>query len=188
MKILLSMIALCLSVQLAAAADASATQTATQPSAVVPATAALDIKCKKDDDTIVATTDDGKTILSVTSKSGIGSATVARQAGSWPKIVLRFYLRGLEGLHISNGLVKLDADLCSQGDGKRLNLTQDGKKGPPLAPASPYGLDIHILDAQGKPAKKLPKDGGYFEVAIPPALLTGDAKQLTLEWVDFYRM
>ena len=43
------------------------------------APAAFDIKCRKKDDTITVSTEGGKTILTVTSVSGIGGATVERK-------------------------------------------------------------------------------------------------------------
>jgi len=33
----------------------------------------------------------------------------------------------------------------------------------------------------------LPGEGGWFAMAIPKAMLTDQAKTITLGWIDFYR-
>jgi len=68
-----------------------------------------------------------------------------------------------------------------------LNVWKDGKEGPQLEKDSPYWIGIQIFDAKGKPSDGLPEQGGYFEMVVPKALLTEEAKQLTLGWIDFYR-
>ena len=53
------------------------------------------------------------------------------------------------------------------------------------AAGSPFWMEIKVFDAAGKPAKGLPGKDGYFEMAVPKALLTD--KKLEVTWIDFFR-
>jgi len=145
------------------------------------------IVTKKGDDAVAVKREGEKVILAVTSRSGIGKATIT-PAAKWPKMaVLRLHLRGLESLRISDGQTTLEASVSSHGDGAvRLNL-RDGNNEKPVDAKSPYWTEVRILDAQGKPVKKLPLQDGCFELQIPSALLPGEGKTLELFWIDFYR-
>ena len=145
------------------------------------------IVTKKGDDAVAIKQEGDKVILSVTSRTGIGKATVT-PAAKWPKtVVLRLHLRGLESLRLSDGRTTLEAAVSSHGDGAvRLSL-RDGNNEKPIDAKSPYWTEIRILDGQGQPVKKLPPTDGCFELEIPQALLQGEAKPLELFWIDFYR-
>ena len=144
---------------------------------------AFDIKCSKNGDAITVKTEGDKTILDITSLSGIGGATIERKAEHWPdRLVLRLRLLGLESLAISAGSVKLIG-----GHLKQLSLWKGDKEGPEVTRNSPYWMDITAMDADGKPAMGWPGEGGWLEMTIPKALLTDQAKTLTLGWIDFYR-
>jgi hypothetical protein len=149
---------------------------------------ALEIKCDKAADAIKVTVEGGKTILSVTSKSGIGGATIERKAEQWPKeLVLRLHLRGLEAFAITSGSLRLTTSVRSHdGTVNRLQVRKDNGE-LPVDKASPYWMDIQAFDAQGKPIKGLPKEGGWFEMTVPKGLLGDGAKAITLGWIDFYR-
>lgn len=83
--------------------------------------------------------------------------------------------------------MKLSASVLGHsGNAKRLHLGTTGKEGPPLTKDSPHWTEVRVLDASGKPITSLPDRGGYFELAVPKALL-GEAKVMKIEWVDFYR-
>jgi hypothetical protein len=167
----------------------AATQPATTQSATSQSSPPFQITCRKTEDAVTVSTDGGKAILSITSPSGIGKATIDRTDERWPKeVVLRVRLRGLESLTISSGNVKLAASVLSHsGNTRLLHLRTDGKEGPQLTKDSPYWMDIHVLDARGKPAAGLPEKDGCFEMTIPKALLDEKAKTVTIEWIDFYR-
>jgi len=149
--------------------------------------AALQIECKEAG-TLSATIEGGKTVLAIKGGSGIGRGTVRRGVEPWPQeVVVRAYLGGLEHLAISCGGVTLSASVLSHSGNRRLlHLKKDGKEGPPLEKGSPYWMEIQTLDAAGKPVKGLPPKGGRFEMAVPKALLA-EARELGLEWIDFYR-
>ena len=150
----------------------------------------FDIVCRKKDDAVKVALHDGRTVLTVVSPSGIGSATVTRKDERWPQpLVLRLRLRGLESFAVAAGRTALGGAFSSHREGgSRLHLRQEGKEGPPLTNDSPYWTDIRAFDAQGNPLPKgLPGEGGYFEIALPKALLEEPAKSLNIEWIDFYR-
>ena len=144
----------------------------------------IDITTKKPADKIKMTIDKDAATLDVSSQSGIGSATVTLAKGKWPTtVVLRLHLGGLESFAVSNSKIKLTGSVLSHsGNTKRLYLTEIGKDGE-----REPGTEIKVLDSAGKPVKGLPNKGGYFEIALPKALLEGDPKSLELGWIDFYR-
>ena len=48
-------------------------------------------------------------------------------------------------------------------------------------------MDVRIVGGDGKPAKELPLQDGYFEVTLPRAFFDGNPKSITLNWIDFFR-
>lgn len=149
--------------------------------------AAFQIHCKEPD-SMTARIEAGTTIFVIKGGSGIGKATVRRIAEDWPQpIVLRVYLTGLEHLAISHDTTKLAGSVLSHsGNTRLLNLSREGHEGPQLEPNNPYWMEIQTHDAAGQPIRSLPPKGGWFEMTIPQALLTG-AEELEFEWTDFYR-
>lgn len=145
------------------------------------------IVTKEGDDAVAVKREGEKVVLAVTSRSGIGKATIT-PAAKWPKmVVLRLQLRGLESLRISDGRTTLEVSASSHGDGGvRLSL-RDGNDEKPVDAKSPYWTDVRILDGQNKPMKKLPPADGCFELELPAALMPGEGKPLELSWIDFYR-
>ena len=101
-------------------------------------------------------------VFDITDRFGIGGGTVRLLKGDWPQeLLLRFHLRGLEGLSVAVGGKLLSRDV---------------------------GLNVRMLDAGGKPLPGKYLDGpGYYETRVPPDLLAGDATEMKLSWVDFYR-
>jgi hypothetical protein len=148
---------------------------------------AFDIKTKKPADRIKVKIEGDSAMLDIFSPSGIGGATITLTQGQWPKtVVLRLRLRGLESFNVSNGKIKLSVSVLSHsGNTKRLYLSEEGKDGND-GEWEP-GREIKVLDAAGKPVKGLPDKGGYFEIALPKALLENQPKSLELGWIDFYR-
>lgn len=138
--------------------------------------------------TVKVTEEDGATVVTIQGGNGIGNATIRRSAAQWPtKFVVRARLGGLEHFAITSGGVKLAASALSHsGNMQLLHLWTDGKEGPQLGKDSKFWMEIRTLDADGKPVQGLPPKGGCFEMTIPTALL-GDAKEVRLDWIDFYR-
>jgi hypothetical protein len=146
----------------------------------------FEINCREPG-TLTATNQDGRGVFTIRGGLGIGEATIRLSAGTWPEeIILRAYLGGLESLKISTGNVTLAASVLSHSGKVLLHLDRDGKEGPQLGQVSPYWMEIKARDADGKGVSGLPPQGGWFEMAIPNALLVG-ARELKVSWIDFYR-
>ncbi|NQU24193.1 MAG: hypothetical protein HQ567_23170 [Candidatus Nealsonbacteria bacterium] len=143
---------------------------------------------RRADDRVEITQADDRALVTVRSPRGIGGATLQRTGKAWPGvIVVRLHLRGLESFTVAAGKRKLSASVLSHSGHKRLlHLWEDGKE-KKIEPASPYWTQLGIFDARGKPIEKLPEQGGYFEITLPKALLSGQGGTLTLGWIDFYR-
>ena len=141
---------------------------------------------KKPEDRITEVINDGGTIFSVQSPSGIGSATIHQ--ASWPgHMRLRLHLRGLEGLTISNASVTVKASVLSHSGNRRLLRVVNNGQEQVTEEGSRYWTEIKALDAKGKPVQGLPEEGGYFEMVLPQVLFETNPKSLTIDWIDFYR-
>ncbi len=157
---------------------------------VAPDGRPLGVRCRNREDAIKVAAEGGGTILSVTSPSGIGAATVERGGGRWPdELILRIHLRGLESLRLSGGGAALGISVLSHGGNTRLlHLAGRGEgEGPQLTPGDPGWTDVRAVDARGQPVAGLPGEGGWFELTVPKVLLPPVEDTLRLDWVDFYR-
>jgi hypothetical protein len=148
----------------------------------------LNVKTRKSEDRVQVRGDARQVVLSVTSPSGIGSATIERAANEWPAAVaLELHLSGLESFAVSNGKVKLNVSVSSSDGKSRVRLWIDDKESEPLDPKSPYWMDVRILGADGKPAQELPLRNGHIEMILPRAMFGGNPQSLSVQWIDFYR-
>ena len=113
----------------------------------------------------------GVAIVDVRDQFGIGKGTIQLASGTWPaKVLVRLHLAGLEGFGLTVG-----KKVLARSDLKVRMLDAKGKPLPGrylLKPASP-GSSRRIA--------------GYYEVQVPPLLLTAATKEIKLSWVDFYR-
>lgn len=146
-----------------------------------PAAPAYEFKLQKPDDSLAVKTDDKRTLLVVTSASGIGNATITLTAGQWPKhIALRFQYpkdRGFDGLE---GFSLTTA---------RLQVQDKGQPGQTKMP-------FHLLDGEGKVDPNDADAGelnvvverrrGALEIVLPANLFAG-SKAVKLGWIDYYR-
>ena len=173
-----------------------ATRTASQPTTRTvekppAAEARFDIKFRKPDDTVRVHVDGRKTYIDIRSAGGIGGAALTRNDPSWPEtVVLRVHLRGLESFNITCGGVTLRVSVLSHsGNPRLLHLQREGQpEGPELAKDDPNGTDVRVMDADGRALDGgLPPNGGWFELAVPKAVLGNEGKTITLDWIDFYR-
>lgn len=144
------------------------------------------ITTKRGDDKIEVTARNDKAVISVHSPVGISQAVIERSDEQWPDtVILRLHLKGLEGLKISNGKITHEAAVSSQ-DGT-VRLWENDKENSPLDSLSQYWTEIRLIGKDGKPTKGAPSDDGYFEMQLPGALLEGNPKSITINWIDFYR-
>ena len=146
----------------------------------------LRVRTERDDDRIEVTVKNDKAVISVHSPAGISQAIIERNEEKWPDTVtLLLHLKGLEGLKISNGRITLEAAVSSQDSTVR--LWENGKEDSPLESGSPSWMEIRLLGKDGEPTKGVPSDDSYFEMQLPGALLEGNPKSITINWIDFYR-
>ena len=127
----------------------------------------------------------GEVVATVNSKSGIGSATLSRVGESWPKeLVVRLHLRGLESFKVENGATVVEWSKSSSGaQTSRVSLRQAGGGEQALVTGSRYFSELKTVGTD----PTVPLRDGYFEIALPAALLEGNPEEITLRWIDFYR-
>jgi hypothetical protein len=127
----------------------------------------------------------GEVVATVESKSGIGSATLSRVGESWPKeLVVRLHLRGLESFKVENGRTVVEWSKSSSGDqASRVSLRQAAGGEQALVAGSRYFSELKTVGTD----PTVPLRDGYFEIALPAALLEDNPEEITLRWIDFYR-
>jgi hypothetical protein len=83
----------------------------------VAAAPALRAELRKADDAATVTEADGTVIVTITSASGIGGATLTRGDQAWPaRLVVRLRLRMLEHVAVKAGAVALEGSLAHPGE------------------------------------------------------------------------
>lgn len=141
----------------------------------------------------------GATIVSIVSETGIGRTTLIRTGDTWPqRMRVRLRLRGLESLRMTVGDAAVgDAAAGGEADGDttvewsvastrphdmRTTLFR-GKQETPLGKDDPLYAELRIVSDD----VKIPLASGYFEVTVPAKLLAANPRELQLRWIDFYR-
>ena len=81
----------------------------------------------------------------------------------------------------------MDAAVSVQEGKAKVRLWKDGEEESPLGEKSALWMNIKIVGGDGKPAKELPLDGGYFEMTLPKTFFEGHPQSISLNWIDFYR-
>jgi len=123
----------------------------------------------------------GRTLIDIHSRRGIGTAILTRNACEWPDdLRLRLHLKGLESLKLTAGQQELRIEVISHLTQKADILVEDKQgKSIPLN----HALQPVVFYKQPPSAK----GAGYFEVVIPAGLLKSGDESLTVSWIDFYR-
>lgn len=143
---------------------------------------------KPDDDITVQSTKPNAILVAIKSHSGSGRATLKGLNSDGSKIVtLRFYLKGLEGLQISNGIIALNAAVSVRDKELQIRQWKSGDDNAPLEENDPSAMRIAIVGGEDMNQPHLPLKKGYFEVALPGSLFQGKPEAITLSWIDFYR-
>ena len=147
------------------------------------------ITTKRDSDRVTVTFERDKAVFAFHSPRGISNAAIERAGEKWPAVVvLRLHLKGLEHFEVSNGKVKLTGSASLQDGAITVRLWNNGKEDEPLDANSPYWTVVRFVDGGGdRPMKQIRLNGGYFELALPPALFERNPKSITASWIDFYR-
>jgi hypothetical protein len=104
-----------------------------------------------------------KLVVNISSADGIGSATLTRIKEQWPsKAMLRFNLRNLEFIHISNSALHIEG---------RLKADQ-WEQNPPQ---------------KGRLAANIRKNGASIEVEVPEIVFQGNPGEVVIKWINEYR-
>lgn len=132
---------------------------------------------KKTEDSAEVRKEEKRTVLVMTSKSGIGEAAVTLAEGQWPRdVVLRFQygkdagFRNLEAFDLRTNRIQVSGSQRQSGNMELYFLSPGGK-----AEAIAGRLNV-----------KVEPRGGALEVTLPAHLLTG-AKEVTFSWIDAFR-
>ncbi|WP_029631352.1 hypothetical protein [Zavarzinella formosa] len=145
-------------------------------------------KSKRDDDRVTTKIEDGKTIIDITSPSGISELVIERTGETWPEnIVLRLRISGLEKFFAISEKVTLGATVKSHRDDKPVHVWVEYSKESPADPKSPFWMDFQSIGADGKPTQKIPLQNGYFVMRLPKPFFEGNPASVNLEWIDFLR-
>lgn len=144
------------------------------------------------DNQVYLTVADDTAYFTVESKSGIGEATVQWVAGlPLEHIVLRFHLRGLEGLRLVYGDTAVHLSLSSVDGGHVMQTVApaqvQGAEESPVTPESDDWLDTKIVSTSGAEQPSLPLEDGFIEVELPPRFWLERHTRFSIRWIDFYR-
>lgn len=144
------------------------------------------ITTKRDNDKVEVRIIEGNAVISVRSPFGISQAIIERVDRNWPDTVtLQLHLKGMEHFKVTSGTVTLEASVSSQ-DG-RVRLWMVGEENSPLDMKCLHWMEIRMLGHDGKPTTSIPLTDGYFMMQLPQALIEGNPKSITVNWIDFYR-
>jgi hypothetical protein len=144
----------------------------------------IDAKVGREGSNVRFLPDGDQTIIEITSEFGIDKATIRRKLDAWPKpIFVRLHLSGLESFKAGGDDVAVEWSASSTGDNSSRVSLQRGKEELALDEKSPYHTNVRIVGGNGK----IPLKDGYFELPLPAMLFEGNPKELTFQWIDFYR-
>jgi hypothetical protein len=115
-----------------------------------------------------------RVVFDVQSPTGIGEFDVKRLRESWPRVVVRLHLKGLEHFEATAGGTKLSAAVSTQNGRPTIRAWKDGDENRPLDHKSPHWPNIAVGD-------------GVFEIDLPRAMFEGNPPTLQVRWIDFYR-
>jgi hypothetical protein len=129
------------------------------------------VELKKAEDAATVMSTHASTVLTITSQSGIGCATLVRIGDEWPaQLMIRLTIRGLESLRMENGILYFRTSLKRP---KRTPYWRVGKN----TTAVPEGmLEITLL-----------KTKETVDILVPGELMADTPEEIHLEWIDFFR-
>jgi hypothetical protein len=130
------------------------------------------VSFKHETDHATVRVDDQQTVVVIESKSGIGSAMLSPGQSGWPKTLeLSLSLKALEGFTLSSRDLRVRTFL---GDTKPEAFRRRDDQWEPVE-----------LDAKLAPRIRQIKD--RIQIELPARWLDTDSKELTIDWVDYYR-
>ena len=134
---------------------------------------AVNATVRKTEDSITVTSMANVTIVSVTSKSGIGGATLIRIGESWPPaITVRLKLNNLESFEMNNGYVRFNTSVGSPESVPYWRVGESDKQ-----PGQP----------EGTLAVSVKRTGEWFEIHVPREMVDANATDIGFEWINEFR-
>jgi hypothetical protein len=109
----------------------------------------------------------------VTSRSGIGGATLVRVGKSWPPAVtIRLKLNNLESFTMSNGDIQFNTSIRTSGRVPYCKVGRNERR--PDAPDGTLEAPIRRVD-------------GWFEIDVPHVMLEELPEEIDFAWINEYR-
>lgn len=147
----------------------------------------LKVVSHKDDVRLQVRVNDDNIIIEIFSASGVGQADFELVAPEMPKrIIMQFHLRGLEELRFAYGQTVVSASIASTGEKRiRQSMSRAGERpteAQALTSNSPFWMEIRVVSRDPIPLRE-----GYIEVEAPADFFASGARQVTIQWIDFYR-
>ncbi len=134
---------------------------------------AVRTELKKTEDSVAVTTTRDTIVVSVTSKSGIGGATLVRSGETWPtSIRIRLKLNNLESFGMSNGNIRFNTSIKSP------RRTPYWKVGTTEKQAAPPAGTLEVLIRQADE---------WFEISVPSEMIEGSPEKIDCAWINEYR-
>lgn len=134
---------------------------------------AVRAEVRKTEDSVAISTKRDATVLSVTSKSGIGEATLVRLGEKWPTdIKIRLKLNNLESFGMSNGNIRFNTSIRSPDRMPYWVMGKNAKQ--PDAPDGALDVPIRRVDE-------------WFEIDVPPEMIEGNPPTIDFEWINEFR-
>jgi hypothetical protein len=138
----------------------------------------------KENDTVVAQKEKGRTVFVVTSPSGIGDATIVLAKGEWPEnVTLRFQYEKGKGFYWLEDIRMYNDRVVVRGTEKMSGKMMFCFAGPDPAQdvIEPGGRDsAGLLDVRVRRTEE------GMEVILPANMLRGSGK-LRVSWIDAFR-
>lgn len=140
---------------------------------------------------VIVETEENSVLFDVSSEPGIGAASIAVITGEFPhSVALNLHLTALEELRFAYGETEVLVSVSSsQGNAVRESVilgSGEAQQESPITPASPYWLDVVILQEDSSPGT-IPLNGGVILVSAPEDFSAGRYDSFFIRWIDFYR-
>ncbi len=140
---------------------------------------------------VIVETEENSVIFDISSERGIGAASIAVITGEFPhSVTLKLHLTALEELRFAYGETEVLVSVSSsQGNAVRESVILSSgvvRQESPITPASPYWLDVVMLQEDGSPGT-IPLEDGNFLVSAPEDFTTRTYDSFFIRWIDFYR-
>lgn len=131
--------------------------------------------------------DDGATvILDVSSRGGIGQATIKTLSMTSPeKLILRLRLKALEEFRLSYDRITVIANVSNDDGVITQSLRSSDGDERPITPDNPHWMEIRIVSDKTSP--RIPLDEGHFEITLPKDAFGKSGRAFSIRWIDFHR-